>query len=113
MTVLLKAVRKELYLESSSLLLNGANPRVTDNEGFNTLDFIFCLNTENLTKTLASILEKEELSTLRKYYTDGRLAKLRKLPFNGVVSEWFDTHRDIHGLTENEQEIVINEILVG
>jgi hypothetical protein len=42
-----------------------------------------------------------------------RLAKLRKLPFNGVVSEWFDTHRDIHGLTENEQEIVINEILVG
>ena len=42
-----------------------------------------------------------------------RMAKLRKLPFNGVVSEWFDTHRDIHGLTENEQEIVINEILVG
>lgn len=40
-----------------------------------------------------------------------RLAKLRKLPFNHVVSEWFDTHRDIHGLTENEQEIVINEIL--
>ena len=42
-----------------------------------------------------------------------RMAKLRKLPFNGVVSEWFETHRDIHGLTENEQEIVINEILVG
>jgi hypothetical protein len=42
-----------------------------------------------------------------------RMAKLRKLPFNGVVSEWFDTHRDLHGLTENEQEIVINEILVG
>ena len=42
-----------------------------------------------------------------------RLAKLRKLPFNGVVSEWFETHRDIHGLTENEQEIVINEILIG
>ena len=42
-----------------------------------------------------------------------RLAKLRKLPFNGVVSEWFDTHRDIHGLTENEQEIVINKILIG
>jgi hypothetical protein len=40
-----------------------------------------------------------------------RLAKLRKLPFNDIVSEWFDTHRDIHGLTENEQEIVINEIL--
>ena len=40
-----------------------------------------------------------------------RLAKLRKLPFNDVVSEWFDTHRDIHGLTENEQVIVINEIL--
>jgi hypothetical protein len=40
-----------------------------------------------------------------------RVAKLRKLPFNNVVSEWFDTHKDIHGLSENEQEIVINEIL--
>jgi hypothetical protein len=40
-----------------------------------------------------------------------RVAKLRKLPFNNVVSEWFDTHRDIHGLSKNEQEIVINEIL--
>jgi len=42
-----------------------------------------------------------------------RVAKLRKLPYNDVVRDWFETHRDIHGLTKNEQEIVINEILVG
>jgi hypothetical protein len=40
-----------------------------------------------------------------------RLAKLRKLPFNDVVSEWFDTHRDVHKLTLNEEKKVINIIL--
>lgn len=40
-----------------------------------------------------------------------RLANLRKLPYVSVVNEWFDTHKDIHGLTENEQKIVINEII--
>lgn len=40
-----------------------------------------------------------------------RVAKLRKLPFDFVVGEWFDTHGDIHGLSNEEQRIVINKIL--
>jgi hypothetical protein len=61
------------------------------------------------TKSLGYYTQPDEIKAQRVGLR--RLAKLRKLPFNGVVSEWFDTHRDIHGLTENEQEIVINEIL--
>lgn len=40
-----------------------------------------------------------------------RLAKLTNSPFSDVVSEWFDTHRDVHKLTLNEEKKVINIIL--
>jgi len=40
-----------------------------------------------------------------------RLAKLRKLPFEDVVREWFNTHQDIHKLKQSEQELVIDKIL--
>ena len=42
-----------------------------------------------------------------------RVAKLRKLPFNDVVKDWFENHKDIHGLTENEIEKVSKIILDG
>jgi len=40
-----------------------------------------------------------------------RLSKLRKLPMDVVVNDWFETHRDIHGLTPDEEQEVINQIL--
>jgi hypothetical protein len=40
-----------------------------------------------------------------------RLSKLTKSPFSHIVKEWFDTHRDVHGLTVNEEKKVINIIL--
>jgi ferritin-like protein len=40
-----------------------------------------------------------------------RLAKLTKSPYTHVIKEWFDTHRDVHGLTLNEEKKVINIIL--
>jgi hypothetical protein len=40
-----------------------------------------------------------------------RLSKLRKVPMEVVVNDWFDTHRDIHGLTPDEEQQVINQIL--
>ena len=42
-----------------------------------------------------------------------RVAKLRKLPYNGVVRDWFETHKDIHGLTDDEVEQVIQIIING
>lgn len=42
-----------------------------------------------------------------------RLSKLKKLPFNNVVKEWFDTHTDIHGLKGYEINKVIKKILNG
>ena len=40
-----------------------------------------------------------------------RLAKLRKVPMEVVVNDWFDTHKDIHGLTPEEEQQVITQIL--
>ena len=42
-----------------------------------------------------------------------RVAKLRKLPFNDVVRDWFEDHKDIHGLTDDEMGEVIKIIVNG
>jgi len=42
-----------------------------------------------------------------------RVAKLRKLPFSGVVKDWFEDHKDIHGLTDDEVKKVIHIIING
>ena len=42
-----------------------------------------------------------------------RLSKLRKLPFETVVREWFETHKDIHILSDKKQELIIKKILGG
>jgi hypothetical protein len=42
-----------------------------------------------------------------------RVAKLRKLPYKDVVRDWFETHKDVHGLTDDEMEKVIQIILNG
>ena len=45
------------------------------------------------------------------YYGFKRLSKLRKLPLEVVVREWFDTHKKTHMLNPEEEEIVIEKIL--
>lgn len=42
-----------------------------------------------------------------------RVAKLRKLPYNDVVRDWFETHKDVHKLTDDEMEKVIKIIING
>jgi hypothetical protein len=42
-----------------------------------------------------------------------RVAKLRKLPYRDVVRDWFEDHKDVHGLTDDEREEVIKIILNG
>ena len=42
-----------------------------------------------------------------------RVAKLRKLPYNDVVRDWFETHKDVHKLTDDEMEKVIEIIING
>lgn len=61
------------------------------------------------TKSFEYYTQIDELKSQRVGFR--RLAKLRKLPYVSVVNEWFDTHKDIHGLTLNEQKKVINIIL--
>ena len=45
------------------------------------------------------------------YYGFKRLSKLRKLPLETVVREWFKTHKQVHKLKPEEEEIVIDKIL--
>jgi hypothetical protein len=45
------------------------------------------------------------------YYGFKRLSKLTKKPFDEVVRNWFETHRDTHELTKGEEDKVINLIL--
>lgn len=40
-----------------------------------------------------------------------RLSKLSDLPFFIVIRNWFDTHKEIHGLNHEEVEIVISKLL--
>jgi len=40
-----------------------------------------------------------------------RLSRLRKVPFETVVRNWFKTHGEIHQLNDKEQKIVINKLL--
>jgi hypothetical protein len=42
-----------------------------------------------------------------------RVAKLRKLPYRDVVRHWFEDHKDVHGLTDDEMEKVIQIIIDG
>lgn len=103
------AVQKEFHLKATSLLLHGADSRVTDNAGFNALDYIFAMNSENLIETLGSLLEEAEMDTLRKYYSDKRLVKLRKqLKINfQTVTKKFDSEKqvDVTSLSETSKPI--------
>lgn len=45
------------------------------------------------------------------HYGFKRLSKLTKKPFEDVVRKWFDTHKDLHGLSNQESETIINKIL--
>jgi hypothetical protein len=39
------------------------------------------------------------------------MSKITKRPFEEVVRNWFRTHRDIHNLTNDEEQEVISKIM--
>lgn len=45
------------------------------------------------------------------YFGFKRLSKLTKKPFEKVVRRWFETHKSLHNLTKDQEEIVIDKIL--
>jgi hypothetical protein len=40
-----------------------------------------------------------------------RMARITKRPFTDLVRNWFRTHKDLHTLSDEEQEIVVNKLL--
>jgi hypothetical protein len=67
-------------------------------------------------------VDSEEIEDSLEYYTQEheipaqyrgfkRLAKLRKEPLSVTAKHWFKTHKDIHGLSDDEVKIVLDKIL--
>lgn len=66
--------------------------------------------------------DEDDVENSLEYYTQSheipaqvkgfrRLSSLRKQPFEQIVRNWFDTHGDIHNLSDDEQEQVISQIM--
>jgi len=67
-------------------------------------------------------MNKKEPKTPKKYYLQPheipaqiqgfkRLAKLKRLPFEDVVRDWFKNNRTIHNMKTKDEEVVIQNIL--
>ena len=66
--------------------------------------------------------DEDDVENSLEYYTQSheipaqvkgfrRLSSLRKQPFEQIVRNWFDTHGDIHNLSDDEKEQVIDQIM--
>lgn len=74
------------------------------------------------TKGMYTFNDDEEETDPIKYYTQPheldaqvygfkRLSKLKKIPFEQVVRNWFETHKQFHGMEEEDYNIVIDQIM--
>ena len=61
------------------------------------------------TKPLSYYSQPNEIAAQRAGFR--RIAKLKKLPYKQIVKDWFNTHKEIHKLNENEQEKIIKILL--
>jgi len=69
----------------------------------------FDMDDEEETDSLKYYLQAHEIPAQVSGFK--RLSKLRKVPFETVVRNWFKTHGEFHQLNNDEQEIVINKLL--
>jgi hypothetical protein len=70
---------------------------------------LFDLNVEEPESPLEYYTQPHEIDS--QYFGFKRLSRLTKKPFNKVVKNWFDTHKELHQLNNNEVEIVVDKIL--
>lgn len=69
----------------------------------------FELKRNRTKKSISYYLKPEEIGAQIKGFR--RLAKLRRLPFKLVVQNWFDTHKDIHKLSNDEINKIVNVLV--
>lgn len=70
---------------------------------------LFDLDVEEPESPLEYYTQPHEIDS--QYFGFKRLSRLTKKPFNKVVKNWFDTHKELHQLNDNEVEIVVDKIL--
>jgi hypothetical protein len=54
-------------------------------------------------------LQPHEISAQLKGFR--RLSKLRNIPIEQIIIDWFETHQDIHDLNEKDKEIIIKKLI--
>jgi len=70
---------------------------------------MFDLDVEEPESPLEYYIQPHEIDA--QYFGFKRLSRLLKKPLSKVVKDWFDTHKDLHRLNDDEIKIVINKIL--
>lgn len=70
---------------------------------------MFDLDVEEPEGSLEYYTQPHEIDA--QYHGFKRLSKLLKKPFKDVVEDWFDTHKDLHQLNDDEINIVVDKIL--
>ena len=70
---------------------------------------MFDLNVEEPKSSLDYYTQPHEIDA--QYFGFKRISRLRKIPFDDVVKEWFETHKDTHKLNDDEIGIVVDKIL--
>jgi len=105
----------------------GYNPNYKENSMYDLIGELNEVITHEIrhidqeTKNLYNLNVPEELDPY-KYYTQqheldaqvygfNRLSKLLNKPFNVIVEGWFNTHKDIHKLNDNEIKSVVDKII--
>lgn len=69
----------------------------------------FETDTSNIEDPFEYYTQKHEISAQVAGFK--RLSKLRRLPFENVVKDWFENNKDIHQLEDGEIPIVINMLM--
>jgi len=70
---------------------------------------MFDLNVEEPKSSLEYYTQPHEIDA--QYFGFKRISRLREIPFEDVVRDWFETHKGTHRLKDNEIEIVVGKIL--
>lgn len=70
---------------------------------------MFDLNIDEPEDPLEYYTQPHEIDA--QYFGFKRLSRLTNRPFEQVIRKWFNTHKSLHGLSKDEEEIVIDKIL--
>jgi len=103
-----KTIQKELYNMVGELNETIAHELEHGHQTYND-EFPDKNDGQKITDSLEYYTQEHEIPA--QYQGFKRLSQLRKEPISVVAKRWFDTHKDIHGLTDDEVNVVLDKVL--